>query len=607
MHRLLFLMGLMVAIVGCSSEQGTSKKTPSKTAPSSQKPNIVFVISDDQGYGDLGINGNPILKTKNIDVLARESVNLNDYHVAPTCSPTRAALLTGHWTNRTGVWHTIMGRSMLRENETTIADILKDNGYQTAMFGKWHLGDNYPYRPMDRGFEFAYYHGGGGVGQTPDYWNNAYFDGSYFRNGVAEEAQGFVTDVFFQQAIDYIDKAKNNERPFFAYISTNAPHGPMHAPEEYAAKYANKGLTVAQQHFFGMIHNIDDNVLKLRNYLKENNLADNTIFVFTTDNGTSAGDKIYNAGMRGKKGSAYDGGHRVPFFLHWPNGGFTEQRKVDTITSYVDIVPTLLDLTGSNKPLDVEFDGKSILPLMKGNTENWSDRILITDSQRVLNPIKWRQSSVMTDQWRLIDGKMLYDMYQDPGQETDVAAAHPEVVARLTHFYENWWTELAPTFGEPTAIYLGADEANPVDLTSHDWLGDNKKVPWDQKFVRQQQAEDDGVHKGYWWVNIVKSGKYNIELRRWPEEADAAIHQDLAPGADVPGEKAVRAHKGIGFKAVLGKLKIGQTEKTTEVTATDKVISFDVELQKGKGKLQASFVDQQQNELGAYYVKVTRL
>ncbi|MGJ8681883.1 arylsulfatase [Paraglaciecola sp.] len=603
MRKLMLMIVLSTLIIGCSQQSNTSPSQKSRP----NQPNIVFVITDDQGYGDLSINGNPILKTQNIDALARESVNLNDYHVAPTCSPTRAALLTGHWTNRTGTWHTIMGRSMLRENEITIADLLKANGYQTAMFGKWHLGDNYPYRPMDRGFEHAYYHGGGGVGQTPDYWNNAYFDGSYFKNGVAEKAKGYVTDVFFEQAIQYIEKAKEKDQPFFTYISTNAPHGPMHAPEEYAAKYANQGLTTSQQHFFGMIHNIDDNVQKLRNYLDENNLTDNTIFVFTTDNGTAGGDKIFNAGMRGKKGSAFDGGHRVPFYLHWPKGGYSEQQVVDTITSYVDIVPTLLEMTGAQKPDSLKFDGKSIQPLMKGQEKTWSDRILVTDSQRVLNPIKWRQSSVMTDQWRLINGKMLFDMYQDPGQKTDVASQHPEVVSRLTDFYDKWWDEIEPTFGEPTAIYLGADEANPVDLTSHDWLGDNKAVPWNQMHIRKQLSEKDNQHKGYWWVNVVTAGKYKLELRRWPEEADTAIHADMIAGKEVPGDRSFRAWEGLGFKANQASVKIGDSEQISSVKPSDKVISFEVQLKEGKGKLQATFLDENANELGAYFVKVTRL
>ena len=166
-------------------------------------PNIVIVITDDQGYGDLGCTGNPVIKTPHTDKLANESVWLTDYHVAPTCSPTRAALMSGHWTNRTGVWHTIMGRSMLRAKEGTLGQFFKENGYETGMFGKWHLGDNYPYRPEDRGFTEVYRHGGGGVGQTPDVWDNAYFDGGYFHNGKIVQAKGFCTDVFFEFAIGW--------------------------------------------------------------------------------------------------------------------------------------------------------------------------------------------------------------------------------------------------------------------------------------------------------------------------------------------------------------------------------------------------------------------
>ena len=213
------------------------------TAGAAQRPNVVLVITDDQGYGDLSCHGNPVLKTPHLDKLHADSVRLTDYHVAPTCSPTRAALITGHWTNRTGVWHTIMGRSMLRHNEVTIGRILADGGYHTAMFGKWHLGDNYPYRPEDRGFQEVLRHGGGGVGQTPDYWDNAYFDGSYFHNGKAVPASGFCTDVFFDYAKRFIRKVKDDDKPFFVYLCTNAPHGPMHAPEKSAKPTRSRAST----------------------------------------------------------------------------------------------------------------------------------------------------------------------------------------------------------------------------------------------------------------------------------------------------------------------------------------------------------------------------
>jgi arylsulfatase B len=567
----------------------------------------VLIITDDQGYGDLGVHGNPIISTPNMDALAEESIRLEDYHVAPTCAPTRAGLLTGRWHNRTGVWHTVMGRSMLRQDEVTLADMLGAHGYRTAMFGKWHLGDNYPYRPHDRGFEQAYYNGGGGVGQTPDYWNNAYFDGSYFRNGEPEPAKGYVTDVFFDEAIAFIESVRDSGKPFFVYLATNAPHGPMHAPQSYADLYADAGLGVAVQHFLGMITNIDDNVGKLRHYLDESALSDNTIFIFTTDNGTSSGNNIFNAGMRGKKGSEYDGGHRVPFFLHWPAGGFSTVRHVDRVTAHVDIVPTLLDLTGSSVPEGVSFDGNSLRPLLEGAAIDWPDRVLISDSQRVLDPIKWRRSYVMTDRWRLINGEELYDVDEDPGQEVDVAAEHPQIREQLRAAYEAQWAELLPTFAEPTAIVLGHPDANPATLTGHDWLGTNAQVPWNQRHIRNLEKEADGVHKGHWWVDISAAGNYEFELRRWPPEADLPIAAAAPPEPDVPGVIAFRAVPGQAFPAVGARLQIGGQSMDAPVAETDTQVSFTARLDAGKTRLIATFADKDGAEVGAYYVTATRL
>ena len=589
------------------SNYGNTTDVASAKNKLKKKPHVVFVITDDQGYGDLSLHGNPIVKTPNIDLLGKESVSLTNYHVAPTCSPTRAGLLTGRWNNRTGVWHTIMGRSMLRENEKTIADLLKDNGYQTAMFGKWHLGDNYPYRPNDRGFDFAYYHGGGGVGQTPDHWNNAYFNDVYMRNGVKEQATGFVTDILFNEAISFIETAKNSKKPFFTYISTNAPHGPMHAPKKYADMYANADIPVTVKHFYGMITNIDDNVAKLRHYLAENDLADNTIFIFTTDNGTSAGHKVFNAGMRGKKGSEYDGGHRVPFFIHWPDGQLNQAYKQSKITSFADVVPTLLSLTESQNTLDVKFDGTSITPLLTSTNAPWPDRTLFTDSQRVLNPIKWRKSAVMTNQWRLINGEELYDMHKDPSQKNNIAKANPELVQNLKKKYESWWQDISASFSEPTAIHIGDSKANTVALTSHDWLGNNAKVPWQQKQIRQAIREEDGKHKGYWYLDIKTSGQYKFKLSRWPVEANKAITSGMAAGAKVAGSSAFRANKGKIFKAIKARVDIAKQSLTTDVEPNDTYVEFILELPKGKSKLSATFINKNQQELGAYYVQVEKI
>ena len=591
-----------LALIAISST-GTALASTSHTS----QPNVVIVITDDQGYGDLSVHGNPIVKTPNIDKLAKESVSLTNYHVAPTCSPTRAGFLTGHWNNRTGVWHTIMGRSMLRENEKTIADLLKANGYQTAMFGKWHLGDNYPYRPNDRGFDFSYYHGGGGVGQTPDHWNNAYFDDVYMRDGVKEQAKGFVTDVLFNEAIAYIDSAKKSKKPFFTYISTNAPHSPMHAPKKYADMYEGKKLTKSVQHFYGMITNIDDNVQRLRNYLAENNLADNTIFIFTTDNGSSAGYRVFNANMRGHKNSEYEGGHRVPFLIHWPNGKLAQNMKQDKITSFVDVVPTLLDLTQSKDTLGVDFDGVSIKQLFTASDKSWPDRTIFTDSQRVLDPIKWRKSAVMTDQWRLVNGEELYDIKKDPSQTNDVIKSNPEVAERLKQEYENWWQDIKGSFGEPTAIYIGDEKANPVALTSHDWLGDNAQVPWQQKQIRQAIREKDGKHKGYWYLDIKSAGKYTFKLSRWPTEVNKPITSSIVAGEKVAGTPAFRATAGLAFEAVKASISIAGLSETKTVNTDDNYIEFEVELAKGKSKLAAVFIDKNAQELGAFYVEVEKV
>ena len=571
-----------------------------------EPPNVVLVITDDQGYGDLSCHGNPVLKTPNLDRLYDESVRLVDYHVAPTCSPTRAALVTGHWTNRTGVWHTSGGRSLLLEGEVTIGRIFHDAGYATGMFGKWHMGDNYPFRPEDRGFSEVMRHGGGGVGQTPDFWDNSYFDGTYFHNSVPEPVTGYCTDVWFDYARRFIKAQKEAGRPFLAYISTNAPHWPMHSPPEFAAPYEERfGTRVG--HFFGMIANIDHNVGRLRAFLAREGLAHNTILIFTSDNGTGAGEKVFNAGMRGRKQSEYDGGHRVPLFVHWPAGGLVGGRDVEPITAHIDVLPTLIDLAGIAPPKGVVFDGRSIRPLLESRANpddgSWPDRILVTGSQRVVDPIKWRRSAVMTNRWRLVNGTELYDIKQDPAQQNDVAGTQPNVVARLKAFYEAWWAELKPTFQRIPAIYLGHEGENPVRLTSHDWIA-TKSTPWNQSLVRQ--ALDDPSATGYWNVNVTAAGGYEIRLRRWPEEADTAIDALLPPGTDVPGESPFRASPGKAVQAVNASVRIGDVTAEAPVEPGAKQVTLQMTLPAGKSRMRATFTTGDGGTVGAYYAYVRK-
>ncbi len=567
-----------------------------------ERPNVVVVITDDQGYGDLSCHGNPVLRTPHIDALFEQSVRLADYHVSPTCSPTRSALLTGHWTNRTGVWHTIMGRSMLRENEVTIGQVFEAAGYATGMFGKWHLGDNHPFRPEDRGFREVLRHGGGGVGQTPDYWDNAYFDGSYWHNEVVQPVSGFCTDVFFDYAKRFIQAQSEADRPFLAYIATNAPHGPMHAPPSYSAPYADQSVQLAN--FLGMIANIDDNVGDLRSFLRSAGLEENTIFVFTTDNGTSSGEKVFNAGMRGKKGSEYDGGHRVPFFVYWPAGGLIGGRSIEPITAHVDILPTLIDLCGVAPPEGVQFDGRSIASLLKGDSaDRWPDRILVTDSQRVRDPIKWRKSAVMTSRWRLINGRELYDIKADAGQRQDVAPAHPLVVERLRNFYESWWNELLPTFSEDAAIHLGHPAENPTRLTSHDWIT-TRSTPWNQAHIRR--ALNGEPNTGFWNVEVVAGGEYEIQLSRWPREVGLAIDAPLAPAPAVPGAKAFRTTPGVAISPVKATLQIGSETVSKTVAPGDRAVTFRVQLESGRQRMEGRFQTADGTVYGAYYAYVQR-
>jgi arylsulfatase A-like enzyme len=454
-----------------------------------KKPNVILIMTDDQGYGDLSCHGSNDVSTPALDRLYSESVRLTDFHVSPTCAPTRASLLTGRYCNDTGVWHTVMGRSLLRSDELTLADVFTSHGYITGIFGKWHLGDNYPYRPQDRGFQEVVIHGGGGVGQTPDYWGNDYQDDSYWVNGKPEKFEGYCTDVWFNQAMEFIEK--NKEKPFFCYIPTNAPHGPFIAPEPYEG-------------FFGMIKNIDDNMDRLLNRLDQLQLTENTILIFMTDNGTAAGSL---AGMRGKKSSPYDGGHRVPFFIRWPNGDLVGGKDVKELTAHIDVLPTLVDLCGLKKPDGPVIHGKSLVPLLYSK-EAWKERTIVVDSQRIEYPEKWRSSAVMTNQWRLVNGKELYDIKVDPGQEKDISVQNPDIVKELRAEYEKWWQQTSSRFDEYCTIVLGSDKANPVTLTCHDWHGGGG-IPWNQQYIRQGLQTN-----GFWAVKIVNAGTYQFEFRR---------------------------------------------------------------------------------------------
>jgi len=578
-------MGLGAAAAAGGGRLAAAQRPQDKTA--GRKPNVILIITDDQGYGDVGALGNKLIKTPAMDRLHGQSVRLTDFHVAPTCAPTRAGLMTGRSCNRTGVWHTIMGRSLLRADEVTMADAFAAGGYATGHFGKWHLGDNYPFRPGDRGFGEVLRHGGGGVGQLPDYWGNDYFDDTYWHNEVPKKYTGYCTDVWFDGAIRFIEA--NRDRPLFAYIPTNAPHGPLNIAKKYIDMYPGKNVPNAR--FYGMITNIDENIARLDKKLQALGLVENTILIFMTDNGTAgglSGGKGFNAGMRGKKGSEYDGGHRVPCFIRWPAGGLAGGRDVKHITANVDLLPTLIELCGLKALEGVTFDGMSIAPLLRGDAAGWPDRVLITDSQRMEHLQKWRKSAVMTDRWRLVNGRELYDMTADPGQKKNVAAGNPKVVARLRAEYEKWWAGVWRRGSEYCNIVLGSDRENPSRLTSHDWHTGGGPVPWNQQAVRS------GVKaNGFWAVQVERDGEYEFALRRWPKVVDKPIT------AAIPGGKAIRATKA--------RIKIAGADETKPIGRGDTAAVFRLKLKAGPTKLQTWFLDGKGKGRGAYFVYVKRL
>ena len=557
---------------------------------------VIVIITDDQGYGDVGAHGNSMIVTPNLDRLHAESVRLTDYHVDPTCSPTRAALMTGRYSTRTGVWHTIMGRSLMRGDELTVAEVFRRGGYRTGMFGKWHLGDNAPCRPQDQGFDVAYYHGGGGVGQTPDYFGNDYFDDTYFRHGVPEAASGYCTDVWFAEAQKFIAESARDEKPFFVYLSTNAPHGPFLVDEKYSRPYVEKGVPGTMAKFYGMITNIDENVGRLRALLSEQGLADDTLFVFQTDNGTAAGVtrgrrsanadsktwQGFNAGMRGQKGSEYDGGHRVPFFAYWPKGGVKGGRDVDTLAAHIDVLPTLADLCGLDVSPPKPLDGASLASHLRGDDGvAWPDRTLFVHSQRIETPVKGRKSAVMTERYRLVNRTELYDIAEDPGQTKNIADDHPDLTKELRKAYDGWWASLAPSFEEPVRLVLGSEAENPARLTCHDWHTHNRGVPWNQGHIRRGPKNN-----GYWTVSVERAGKYEFTLRRWPSSQPGAI------------------------EATKARVSVGGHDVSVDVTPDASKATIELELATGPTSLQTWFTDaegpteERGTSRGAYFVDV---
>ncbi|MFS4447999.1 arylsulfatase [Maribacter sp. 2307UL18-2] len=599
----LFPLGIIVClyVVSCCTSR-------TQTASANKAPNVILIVTDDQGYGDLSCHGNPYIKTPNIDRLYKESVRFTDFHVDPTCASTRAALMTGKYSHHVGVWHTVSGGNHLRTSEITMADIFKSSGYRTGLFGKWHLGSNYPYRPMDRGFDEWLGQGDGGTGTTDDWFDNDRVNDHYWYNGKREKRSGFAPDVFYAAAIDFIKKDHKENTPFFIYLPTYLPHDPHTLPNKSLADNDNAALTKEVSYFFAGIEQIDWNINRLRKALEESDQAKNTIIVFMSDNGGTAGVKLFNAGMRGYKGQVYEGGHRVPFFIHWPEGQFKSDVDVKALTAHIDVLPTLIELCDLKLESEIDFDGRSFKQQLFDSELELSARTLFVETQRTYKAKPWVKTVGMHKQWRLVDNKELYNLQDDPAQKKDCIGEHPEVIENIRNAHKKYWSKVTPMHRVPPCPIVGHPNDPETFLSPSDWY--LPKVPWNHAQVAMGSPE-----VGEWHVNIINQGKYRFEVRRWPREANAAIQgipiftkKVDAWGTGGPIEKLIYGNQMNPLPVRSIKLDVGKFSEIIQVGSEDKKVVFEMSLPAGNTKIKGTMLDgDNQIIAGTYYIYMTRL
>ena len=483
---------------------------------SQSRPNVLIILTDDQGWGDLGAHGNPHLRAPNLDRLHREGPQMERFYSCPVCAPTRASLMTGRYNYRTRAIDTYLGRAMMEPEEVTLAEILHEAGYRTGLFGKWHLGDNYPLRAIDKGFEEALGHNGGGMCQPADFEGNTYSDPMLWHNGQPEQHTGYCTDIFGDAAVRFIED--HQREPWFIYYPTNAPHSPLQIGDEWADPYRELGLNDTFARVYGMIENIDHNVGKLLRKLDELSLAENTIVIFMGDNGpcgsqSHQGEVRFNGGLRDIKGTPYEGGVRVPCLVRWP-GQFPAGLEIDRIAHMIDVVPTIAAACGAALPEGVKVDGTNLLPLLKGETSasEWPDRAIFTQWHRGDVPERYRGCAAIGQRYKLVAGKELYDIEADPGEQHDLAAERPDLVEQLRQEYDEWFDDVSSTRPDnyaPPRIHLGTPHENPVILTRQDWRIHGPDGWGDDDF-------------GHWEVLVTAPGAYSVRAR-FPEPDEETV------------------------------------------------------------------------------------
>ncbi len=581
------------------------------TPAADKKPlNVIFILTDDVGYGDVGYTGNPIVQTPAMNQLHSESICFDNFHTGTTSAPTRSGIMTGVDGNYTGVWHTIAGRSILDPDLYTLGDLFKDNGYATAMYGKWHLGDNYPYRPIDRGFDDVLYHKGGAITQLPDYWDNTYFDDTYFRNrDVPEKQTGYCTDVFVGEAERFA--TENRDKPFFIYLALNAAHGPFNVDSKYTDLYKDQ-VEDRRARIYGMITNIDENIARLRQTLKEQGLDKNTVIILFGDNGGNVPivskedsfadeSKGYNAGLRGKKGLPYEGGHLQAMLMHIPTmkGGVTDSE----LRMCYDFMPTFMDLCNLKPSREVALDGISLL-----SKKGTKGRVTVIDTQRAEYLIEGKLSCVLQDDWRLINGTELYDMSKDRGQKVDLAAQYPEVVERLAAEYKRWWGKISEVAEIRHSIPFTTDvKGESVVLNSHDVHMVNDVFPvMTHNGVRAGRKTSK---VGFWSIEVTESGTYDFELYRWDPVTGYNLNATAKRGRPIPN-----GGSGYGTGTAITNMKSAALYFDEQMVASCEDFPLDrpsismhsVKLEKGKYEFKPLITDSDGASYIPWYVKITK-
>ncbi|MFW5846140.1 MAG: arylsulfatase [Planctomycetota bacterium] len=559
-------------------------------AASAQRPNVLVILTDDQGFGDCSCHGNPVLQTPHMDALAVEGVSFDQFHVTPMCAPTRGAFLSGVHPLRNMALSTTDGRHCLRPDLPCLPQAFADAGYRTALFGKWHQGRNWPNRPQDKGFHHLRGFYGFGTTGISCHWDCDYQDPWLVdETGREFQATGFCTDVFFDEAMDWITA---DEAPFFGVIATNAPHFPFWAPQELADRFRHTD----NPEFFGMMANLDDNLGRIEAFLAERGLREDTIVLFFSDNGPVGGASTFTAGLRGNKGTPWEGGHRVPLWMRWPRGGIIGGRLIEGLCVVEDLFPTLLGLCAVPRPETARFDGIDLSDVLRAQ-EPVPDRQLVVQIDRGrLDP---KTACIMRRHWRLLWCDSLYDVERDPGQEHNVVRQHPGAFTDLWCDYQQWYGERVQAAEERLPEHIGHPAQDLVILDSSEALAGTDGQPG----VRSGVAGRRDGGQGPWSVEAHRSGRYEILLRRWPRESGLALTAGCPPFQTRCSGPALPA--GVAFPIAQAVLAVDGYPRTAAIGADSTGIRFEIDLTAGRHEICGNFHDADGHQLcPAYYAEI---